>query len=215
MAVTRPTPDSRRSATVRAALSVGTRTRRPVTLALPSSSLPKRPPPPSAGSPTRPEQVVAWAAVRARGVRLSPPAVALTIAGSDSAGGAGLQADLKTFAALEVFGATAVTALTAQNTLAVRGVATGAGGLHVRPGRRRPGRPPAERATRRARARATPTPDGTGCTFAAAIAASLALGADIGAAVDRAKAYVLRSLAGASWRLSGEHGPLDHFGGQP
>jgi len=41
---------------------------------------------------------------------------------------------------------------------------------------------------------------------------SLALGADVGAAGDRAKAYVLRSLAGASWRLSGGHGPLDHFG---
>jgi len=54
---------------------------------------------------------------------------------------------------------------------------------------------------------------GTGCTFAAAIAAGLALGADVGAAVDRAKAYVLRSLAGgASWRLGGGHGPLDHFG---
>jgi hydroxymethylpyrimidine/phosphomethylpyrimidine kinase len=50
------------------------------------------------------------------------PAVALTIAGSDSGGGAGIQADLKTFAALGVFGASAVTALTAQNTAGVRGV---------------------------------------------------------------------------------------------
>lgn len=49
-------------------------------------------------------------------------AIALTIAGSDSSGGAGIQADLKTFAAHQVYGASVIVALTAQNTQGVRAI---------------------------------------------------------------------------------------------
>jgi hydroxymethylpyrimidine/phosphomethylpyrimidine kinase len=49
-------------------------------------------------------------------------AIALTIAGSDSSGGAGIQADFKTFSAFAVYGASVITALTAQNTRGVMGV---------------------------------------------------------------------------------------------
>ena len=48
--------------------------------------------------------------------------IAMTIAGSDSGGGAGIQADLKTFAAMGVYGASTVTAVTAQNTLGVTAI---------------------------------------------------------------------------------------------
>ncbi len=263
------------------------------------------------------------------------PAVALTIAGSDSSGGAGVQADLRTFAALGVFGASAFAALTAQNTrevrdvlpvpaafvvaqveavlddLDVRAVKTGmlatAEVVEAVAGLAAAGRlpslvvdpvmvsssgarllePSAERAyvelllpyTRvltpnlleaqvllggsidtlaeqreaaralaalgpqvvvvkgghavadagddavdvvrdaddeyelRARRVATVNDHGTGCTFASAVAARLALGDEVRAALHAAKAYVVRAVAGgAGWRLGAGHGPLDHFG---
>src|SRR5437763_10279163 len=68
----------------------------------------------------------AYDPVPVSGVPLAMTPVALTIAGSDSSGGAGIQADLKTFAALGVYGASVITALTAQNT-------SGVSGIHVVP----------------------------------------------------------------------------------
>lgn len=59
----------------------------------------------------------------------------------------------------------------------------------------------------------TPNDHGSGCSFAAAIAARLALGDDVGDAVRSAKAFVHRGLLGArTWRLGAGHGPIDAFG---
>jgi hydroxymethylpyrimidine kinase/phosphomethylpyrimidine kinase len=59
----------------------------------------------------------------------------------------------------------------------------------------------------------TPNDHGTGCSLSAAMAAQLARGATVPDALDAAKAFVTKALAGgASWRLGAGHGPLDPFG---
>jgi hydroxymethylpyrimidine/phosphomethylpyrimidine kinase len=58
----------------------------------------------------------------------------------------------------------------------------------------------------------TPNVHGTGCTFASAIAAGLARGADVDGALRDAKTYVHAAIgAAARWRLGAGQGPLDHF----
>jgi hydroxymethylpyrimidine/phosphomethylpyrimidine kinase len=262
---------------------------------------------------------------------VTTPLTVLTIAGSDASGGAGVQADLRTFAAHRVHGATAVTALTAQNTVGVQGVhpvpaafveqqvrsvvddldvaavktgmlasaeivgtvadlaragvlsnlvvdpvmvsSTGARLLEegaevmyrhaliphariVTPNRAEAGARVVDRrgclvpkgepgpdggpelvvvtggdptgrgcqivdvvvspgrvALHRSPRIDTINDHGTGCSFASAIGARLALGDEASAAVDHARAFVRRGLAAAArWRLGAGHGPIDHLG---
>src|SRR2546426_444198 len=177
--------------------------------------------------------------------------IALTIAGSDSSGGAGLQADLKKFAGFGVYGASAITAVTVQSTKGVEAggpvsadlgtaqIEAGAGDFTIDPtkigmladgglitgghgGQATSGGQdlPAEvvdlvfdgHAFHECRA---PRIDsrhthGTGCTFASAVAASLALGRELLEAARLAQWYVAGAIAHAPGIGHGR-GPLDHF----
>ncbi len=74
------------------------------------------------GGEARPQKANSKRSPDAVDETIQPTPIAVTIAGSDSSGGAGVQADLKSFAALGVYGASIITALTAQNTQGIRAI---------------------------------------------------------------------------------------------
>ena len=164
---------------------------------------------------------------------------ALTIAGSDSSGGAGIQADIKTMTANGVFALSAITALTAQNTTGVTGIFETTpeflaqqldavftdiypdavkkygcavlckGGHKVNDADDLLWRNGSGKWFHGERI-ANPNTHGTGCTLSSAIASNLAKGYPLDAAVERAKAYISGCLS-AMLDLGKGSGPMDHM----
>src|SRR2546423_861943 len=129
--------------------------------------------------------------------------IALTIAGSDSGGAAGIQADLKTFHQFGVFGTTAITAVTAQNTLGVAAWQAVPAAL-VKGGHLKDTETLVDVLVRHGATRRfthpridTSSTHGTGCTLSAAITAGLALGRPLERAVEDALDFVHRAIAAA------------------
>ena len=153
---------------------------------------------------------------------------ALTIAGSDSSGGAGIQADIKTMCANHVFAISAITALTAQNTMGVTGIMDEAsmveaakkisetfgcatlvkGGHQINDANDLLYRNDSFTWFKGKRINNSNT-HGTGCTLSSAIASNLAKGFDLDISVRRAKDYISGALS-AMLDLGKGSGPMDH-----
>ena len=153
---------------------------------------------------------------------------ALTIAGSDSSGGAGIQADIKTMCANHVFATSAITALTAQNTMGVTGIMDEAsmveaakkisetfgcatlvkGGHQINDANDLLYRNDSFTWFKGKRINNSNT-HGTGCTLSSAIASNLAKGFDLDISVRRAKDYISGALS-AMLDLGKGSGHMDH-----
>ena len=152
--------------------------------------------------------------------RSKVPAV-LSIAGSDSSGGAGIQADIKTITAHRLYAETAITAITAQNTLGVTAVQDISPDIvaaqidavfdDIRPNAVKIGMVSSVEIIEVIADRLSAcNTHGTGCTLSSAIACALAQGMDLADAVNAGKAYLTGALA-AGFDMGKGSGPVNHM----
>ena len=145
---------------------------------------------------------------------------ALTIAGSDCSGGAGIQADLKTMTMNGVYAMSVITALTAQNTMGVRAIMESTPAFlgqqldvifeDIYPDAIKIGMTASsELIWFKAKRIDNPNTHGTGCTLSSAIASNLAKGFNLVESIQRAKEYVSQAL---EWmlELGNGSGPMNH-----